>query len=203
MTTAPVTATAPTLDARREHERKKYVALASRTATPGGGAGYGSTNHGAAALPMVQRLKPRFVVDFGCGRNDFIGAMRRIGIDGLGIDFAFPEADVPQAMHKTGMLDDVADVVTSFDALEHLLPEDVDAVLAEMRRVARPRSHFVLSICTRPSRTTVAGEGLHPTVRPLAWWLDRIAHVGTVTTPKAEGRYIVGRFAAKEGCGSA
>ena len=110
-------------------------------------------NHGAAAFPLVQRLKPRFVVDFGCGRNDFIGALRRFGIDGLGIDFAFPEADIPRAMHQTGLLDGVADVVTSFDALEHLLPEDVDAVLAEMRRVAKPSGHFVFSICTRPSRS--------------------------------------------------
>lgn len=199
MTTTSPTKT--TLDARREHERKKYVALAARPAAPG--TGYGATNHGAAALPLVQRMKPRFVVDFGCGRNDFIGAVRRIGIDGLGIDFAFPEADLPRAMHKTGLLDDVADVVTSFDALEHLLPEDVDAVLAEMRRVGRRKAHFVFSICTRPSRTTVAGEGLHPTVRPLAWWLERIGRVGTVTAPQAEGRYIVGRFAAKEGCGCA
>ena len=198
MTTTPAPIK-PTIDARREHERKKYVALAARPAAPG--TGYGATNHGAAAFPLVQRLKLRFVVDFGCGRNDFIGALRRIGIDGLGIDFAFPEADVPRSMHKTGLLDDVADMVTSFDALEHLLPEDVDAVLAEMRRVARPKAHFVLSICTRPSRTTVAGEGLHPTVRPLAWWLERIGRVGTVTEPKAEGRYIVGRFAAKEGRG--
>ncbi len=155
MTTAP--ALKPTLDSRREHERKKYVALASRSAAPG--AGYGSTNHGASAIPIVQRLKPRFVVDFGCGRNDFIGALRRLGMDGLGIDFAFPEADIPRAMHKTGLVDGVADVVTSFDALEHLLSEDVDAVFAEMRRVGRPRAHFVFSICTRPSRTTVAGEG--------------------------------------------
>ncbi len=201
MTTTPTPSAAPTLDARREHERKKYLALASRPAVPG--TGYGSTNHGAAAIPMVQRFKPRFVVDFGCGRNNFIGALRRVGIDGLGIDFAFPEADITRAMHKTGLLDGVADVVTSFDALEHLLPEDVDAVLAEMRRVARPKAHFVFSICMRPSRTIVAGEGLHPTVRPLAWWLDRIRQVGTVTTPKAEGRYIVGRFAAKEVCGCA
>jgi len=197
----PAPTTKPTLDARREHERQKYRALAARPAAPG--TGYGATNHGAAAIPLVQRLKPRFVVDFGCGRNDFIGALRRAGIDGLGIDFAFPEADIARAMHTTGLLDGVADVVTSFDALEHLLPEDVDAVLAEMRRVARRRAHFVFSICMRPSRTTVAGEGLHPTVRPLAWWLDRIGQVGTVTAPKAEGRYIVGRFAAKEGCGCA
>jgi len=79
----------------------------------------------------------------------------------------------------------------------------VDAVLAEMRRVARCRGHFVLSICTRPSRITALGENLHPTVRPLAWWLERIGRVGVVTNPKAEGRYIVGRFAAKEGCGCA
>jgi SAM-dependent methyltransferase len=200
-TTSP---TKPALGARREHERKKYLVLVAQSATAG--TGYGATNHGAAAIPLVQRLTPRpprFVVDFGCGRNLFIQSLRRIGIDGLGIDFAFPEADIPRAMHATGLLDGVADVVTSFDALEHLLPEDVDTVLAEMRRVARPRAHFVFSICMRPSRNTVAGEGLHPTVRPLPWWLDRIGQVGTVTTPKAEGRYIVGRFAAKEGCGCA
>ena len=70
----------------------------------------------------------------------------------------------------------------------------VDAVLAEMRRVARPRAHFVLSICTRPSRTTVAGEGLHPTVRPLAWWLDRISQIGTVTSCRISSKFF---FASK------
>jgi len=188
------------LDARRGRERAKYVDLASRA-----GSSYGSTNHGKAAIPLVQRLRPapRFVVDFGCGRNDFIRDLRRLGIDGIGIDFAFPEADVAQPMHKTGLLDSVADVVTSFDALEHLLPEDVDPVLSEMRRVGRMRAHFVFSICTRPSRTTVAGEGLHPTVQPLAWWMERISRVGIVTAPKAGGRYVVGRFTAKENCGCA
>jgi len=199
MTAAPPAKTS--LDARREHERGKYVALAARPAAPG--TGYGATNHGHAAIPLILKLKPRFIADFGCGRNDFIGELRRLGTDGLGIDFAFPEADVPRAMHKTGLLDGVADVVTSFDALEHLLPEDVDAVLAEMRRIARPRGHFIFSICIRPSKTTVAGEGLHPTVRPLAWWLERIGRVGKVTAPKAEGRYIVGRFNVTGGCGCA
>ncbi len=185
------------LDARRERERAKYVEIASRA-----GSSYGSTNHGRAAVPLLQRLRPapRFVVDFGCGRNDFVRDLRRLGIDGLGVDFAFPEADVAQQMHKTSLLDGVADVVTSFDALEHLLPEDVDPVLAEMRRVARARGHFVFSICTRPSKTTVAGEGLHPTVRPLAWWLDRIGRVAKVTAARAEGRYIVGRFNGDCGC---
>ena len=186
MTTLP---TPTTLDARREKERAKYMALAAKP-----GSTYGSTNHGKLAVPIIQKLTPRFVVDFGCGRNDLVRDLRRIGIDGLGVDFAFPDADLVRPMHKTALHAGVADVVTSFDALEHLLPEDVDAVLAEMRRVAKPRGHFVLSICTRPSKTTVAGEGLHPTVRPLDWWLDRIGRVATVINPRAERRFIVGRF---------
>jgi len=160
------------LDTRREKERAKYVALAAKS-----GSTYGSTNHGKLAVPIIQKFKPRFVVDF-----------------------AFPDADLVRPMHSTALHAGVADVVTSFDALEHLLPEDVDAVLAEMRRVAKPRGYFVLSISTRPSKTTVAGEGLHPTVRPLDWWLDRIGRVGTVTNPRAERRFIVGRFQSDGGC---
>ena len=188
MTTIP---TPTALDERRERERAKYAALAAKP-----GSTYGSTNHGKLAVPIIQKLTPRFVVDFGCGRNDLVRDLRRLGIDGLGVDFAFPDADLVRPMHKTALHAGVADVVTSFDALEHLLPEDVDAVLAEMRRVAKPRGYFVFSICTRPSKTTVAGEGLHPTVRPLDWWLDRIGRVATVINPRAERRFIVGRFKA-------
>ena len=192
MTTTP---TPTVLDARREQERAKYVALAAKP-----GSTYGSSNHGRAAIPLIQESKPRFVVDFGCGRNDLVRELRRLGIDGLGVDFAFPEADIVRPMHATALQAGIADVVTSFDALEHLLPEDVDLTLAEMRRVAVPRGRFIFSICTRPSTTTVAGEGLHPTVRPLEWWLDRIARVGVASKPKAESRYIVGRFKSDGGC---
>ncbi|MBS0186561.1 MAG: class I SAM-dependent methyltransferase [Planctomycetes bacterium] len=188
MTTTP---TPTVLDARREQERAKYVALAAKP-----GSTYGSTNHGKLAVPIIQKFKPRFVVDFGCGRNDLVRDLRRLGVDGLGVDFAFPDADLVRPMHKTALHAGVADVVTSFDALEHLLPEDVDAVLAEMRRVAKPQGHCVFSICTRPSKTTVAGEGLHPTVRTLDWWLDRIGRIATVINPRAERRFIVGRFKA-------
>ena len=181
---------ASNLHVRREHEKAKYLALAARHRS------YGATNHGKAAVPLVRRIRPvpRLVVDFGCGCNDFIHELRRLGIDGLGIDFAFQEADVVAPMHHTGLLDGVADVVTSFDALEHLLPEDVDRVLEETRRVGRAGANFIFSICTRPSRIKVNGEGLHPTVMPLKWWLERIGRVGVVRETRAAGRYVTGRF---------
>ncbi len=180
------------LAARREHERSKYVELAGCAGSRTGG--YGSSNHGRDALAIVRRWKPRLVVDFGCGRNGFIAELRRWGVDGLGVDFAFPEADVKKPMHSTGLVEGVADVVTSFDALEHLLTEDVIPVLTEMRRVARPRGWFCFSICTRPSRITVRGENLHPTVRPLSWWIAAVERVGVVSDARAGGKYITGRF---------
>jgi SAM-dependent methyltransferase len=88
----------------------------------------------------------------------------------------------------------IADVVTSFDALEHLLPEEVDEVLDEMRRIAVPGGRFIISICTRESKTKVNGEGLHPTVRPIKWWLDRVGLVGTVRQGLGAPRYIAGVF---------
>lgn len=176
------------LEHHRAHERGKYLELAARP-----GSSYGSTNHGRDAAAIIQRWTPRLVVDFGCGRNDFIGHLRRLGIDGLGIDFAFEDADVLMPMHATGLVDSVADVVTSFDAMEHLLPRDVGPVLNEMHRVARAGGRFCFSICTRPSRITVHGENLHPTVRPMRWWIEQINRVGVVE--HANSKYITGRFA--------
>jgi len=167
-------------------EREKYLAL---TKSPT----YGATNHGRNAYALVLKHAPRFVIDFGCGRNDFIRGLRRRGVDGLGVDFAFEDADILAPMHRVPIADGVADVVTSFDALEHLLTEDVPLVLDEMRRVARPGGRFVLSIANRPSRITVNGEGLHPTVRPLRWWLAEIARVGKVHSSRP---YIEGSFHA-------
>ena len=174
------------LEARREHERGKYAALT--------GTRYGSSNHGQHAYALVQSFKPRFVVDFGCGRNLFIQHLRKLGIDGLGVDFAFPEADIVAPMHRVPLSADIAEVVTAFDTLEHLLPEEVDEVLDEMRRIAVPGGRFVFSICTRESKTKVNGEGLHPTVRSRAWWLERIGQVGTVGQGLGAPRYIAGVF---------
>jgi len=176
------------IERRRDAERRKYLKLSPK--------GYGSTNHGRHAYATVIAWQPRFVVDFGSGNNAFIRELRRRGIDGLGLDFANEEADIAAPMHCVPLAAGIADVVTSFDALEHLLPDDVDPVLAEMRRISRAGGRFIFSICTRPSRITVDGQNLHPTVQPLDWWIERIARVGVVESAGTSGGYVTGVFHA-------
>lgn len=187
------------LDLRREREREKYLKLMGKRCLPLLGMRYGATNHGRSAIKLVASWKPRFVADFGCGNNAFLRGLRRCGVEGVGIDFANDNADILAPMHQVPIEDGRADVVTCFDALEHLLPEDVQQTLEEMRRVGSPgevreqskaSGRFVFTICTRPSFIKVNGENLHPTVRPRDWWLAQIARVGRVT--QLRGRQIRG-----------
>ena len=160
------------LDERREHEKSKYVWLAEHR-----GPGYGSSNH-AYKSGAIQYVKdPEYTVDFGCGDNGFL---RESGLAGVGIDFVNQGADIIAGMHDVPVEDDVADLVTSFDALEHLLPEEVDEVLQEMQRVAKTGADLIFTICSQPSVIKAFGENLHPTVQPPSWWIETIGKYATV-----------------------
>lgn len=173
-----------TLEQRREVERLKYEAL--RTAH------YGGHNHGRGAIDLIAAQRPQRLYDFGCGSNSFLQELRTKGCDGVGIDFANPNADIIAPIHDVPVADGVADYITSFDVMEHVLLEDVPLVFAEMRRIAAPGAPFVFSISYRASRAKgVNGEELHVTIRPRDWWIDEIEEFGTT---ELYGKYITGRF---------
>lgn len=180
------------LEERRAHERGKYLAIREQRSD------YGSSFHGRELVPRVLACNPEFVLDFGCGQNNFIQALNDHDIYGQGIDFAFPQADVLAPMHNTGFSDGVADVITAFDSLEHLLPDEVEDVLLEMRRVARPKFHFFFTIATSPSRITVNGENLHPTVKPIEWWVETISEVFQTTDIWTVGSLVWGQVTETE-----
>jgi len=75
------------------------------------------------------------------------------------------------------LADDCVDVVTAFDSLEHLLPDDVDAVLNEIARILKPGGTFIASICYHPQQDqggrrgppsdSAAGEVVDDEARPI------------------------------------
>lgn len=154
---------------------------------------YGHSNHGAKAAGVVEqkiRMHGAPLLDVGCGWNEFAKAIRGTGVDATGVDFACPGADVVAHAHELPFGDKYFGVLTSFDMLEHLTPEQVEPTLKEFSRVSKS---FVLSISHKPSRVKWCGENLHPTVFPQEWWINKIIAVGGGDIDVVNG-YIVGKW---------
>ena len=152
---------------------------------------YGHSNHGARALPILEKWKAESVLDVGCGYNEFARMAReKMGIECVGADFACPGADVICPANKLPFADAQFDVVTSFDMMEHLIEGEVDSVLDEMKRVSK---RFDVSISYQESVNKWKGQTLHPTVRPEEWWIKRLIRAGAIEIKK-QGRYLTGRW---------
>ena len=78
--------------------------------------------------------------------------------------------------HDLPFPDDSFDTVTMFDVLEHLLPEDTEAVCRELARVAR--SNILLTVHNGPSSWRSSGGDLHINRRASyeAWHEELTAH---------------------------
>ena len=190
-TTKHEAAAGVTLEAARELERAKYVRLQEEVPN------YGGTNHGKNAYSVISEMEcvreEVNIVDLGCGKNNFVSECRELGMAGVGVDFAYPQADILAPMHETGLEAGVYTVVTAFDSLEHLLPDEVTLVLHEMRRIAAPAALFVASISHTRSRIQVEGQNLHPTIRSRNWWRTLLSEWIDLQDDEPNG-YIVGRF---------
>jgi SAM-dependent methyltransferase len=67
-------------------------------------------------------------------------------------------------------------LVTCFDVLEHLDPEDIDATLNEVTRVLRPGGIFFGSVsCRKSGVDDIHGDNLHRTVKSPDWWIEKLA----------------------------
>jgi hypothetical protein len=107
----------------------------------------------------AMRPQPRFVVHLGCGDNALVSALRRRRCDGLGIDPASAAADMqgPSATRPGERIpvgDGVADCVVVLGATT----AGLDHAWAEMRRIARPGSHFLLSFDRVPTAAWCAAR---------------------------------------------
>ena len=173
-----------TLERRRRFERERYEALyAGVVRTKPHKKKYGVANHGKHAWPELRKLDIRSLVDVGTGNGAFPRQALEHGIrDVAGVDFAIkPEGPGIQwykaPAHALPFRDGRYEWLTSFDTLEHLIPEELDQVLEEFRRVAEVG--WFLSISYVPSHV-VMGSDLHLIVRPKAWWKEKLSAYGEV-----------------------
>lgn len=162
----------------REREQKLYEDLYKSDDA------YGRRTHGkGACIFTVKQFKPESILDVGCGRdNEFCGEilyeLERFQISHnitklTGCDFVkFPNSMQADA-NNLPFKDKEFDVITSFDMLEHILPEDVDNVLKEFDRVSK--KGMIFSIAYHQVK-----RGLHKTIQPEEWWMEKLSKYGKV-----------------------
>jgi SAM-dependent methyltransferase len=72
------------------------------------------------------------------------------------------------------------DVISAWEVLEHLTPEGVEGMFANLARHTHPGSLFACSISQVDGGFTDDGAPLHQTLEPLSWWTERAAKHGFV-----------------------
>lgn len=136
---------------------------------------------------LIHRTGARTLIDYGCAGAGAYADPHRMH-EGWGVERpALYDPAVPAFEAKPV---GVFDGVICSDVLEHVPERHVDAVIAEL--FAYAKLFVFASVCCRPAKKRFPGTGinLHVTVRPFAWWEQKMRAansanvvVGLVETP--------------------
>lgn len=142
--------------------------------------------HGALVQSVINRTKAKTLLDYGCGKQALRDVIQKVVY--AGYDPALPGLDARPS---------TADVVYCGDVMEHVEPEFVEAVLADVVGLARKAAVFVIS-CAEGNRRLPDGSLAHRSVHPPEWWRAKLEpfgrleeHRGIATQP--EYRVVVWR----------
>ena len=130
-------------------------------------------NYGVASLQfapyvasLMKQTNSRTISDYGAGKKNLLRGLAAAGIqpaEYYPYDPAFPEYGPPRT----------ADVVCCIDVLEHIEPDLVDNVLAELGSITTRFGFF--SVHQGPAGKVLAdGRNAHLIQKPTSWWLPRI-----------------------------
>jgi hypothetical protein len=127
--------------------------------------GYGvQGRYHVTQVRLLARLVSHDVLDYGCGK--------RLLEAGLG----FPTRNYDPGIPGLDARPDPADVVVCLDVLEHIEPELLDEVLADLARVTRRAGYFTVSV-TPATKTLPDGRNAHLIVQPREWWEERLSRL--------------------------
>ena len=130
-------------------------------------------NYGAASLAyapivadIIRKTGAKSLSDYGAGKCNLQRGLASNGIvdfDYFPYDPAFSDYGDPRP----------ADLVCCIDVLEHIEPDFVDAVIADLAAITVRYGFF--SIATGPAKKVLAdGRNAHLIQKPSSWWLPRL-----------------------------
>ena len=128
-------------------------------------------NYGTASISLAPSVKKLFtsnnfksISDYGAGKKNLQKALLKLGLKDFKyfpFDPAYPEYGLPEP----------ADLVCCIDVLEHVEPEYLHNVIADLKNIIINAGFF--SIATIPARKTLRdGRNAHLIIKPTNWWLS-------------------------------
>jgi 2-polyprenyl-3-methyl-5-hydroxy-6-metoxy-1,4-benzoquinol methylase len=137
--------------------------------------GYGGVNsvaYGSDVLAIIEEENAQEVLDYGAGKGHLGEYLFRNGFKGVYIPYDpgiayWSETPKP------------CEMVVCMDVLEHIEPDLLDNVLADLQRVTIKSGVF--SVHSRPAKKSLPdGRNAHLTIEPPQWWQAKIAKHFTI-----------------------
>lgn len=129
---------------------------------------YGTASIGYAPLvkDLLEAAGAKSLSDYGAGKQNLLHALRNLGkhdFEYLPYDPVFPEYGAPKP----------ADLVCCIDVLEHIEPDYLPSVLADLASITRRLGLY--TIATGPAKKLlVDGRNAHLIQKPSSWWLPKL-----------------------------
>lgn len=130
---------------------------------------YGNTSESLKSfvLPFVRFLKPKSILDYGCGQSRLLEILRqesKVDAELYRFDPAIEEYEVlvPQKI----------DLIICTDVLEHIPEDGLDDVL---KTIKAKSDNVIFTICCRKAVHNLPdGQNCHCTVKEKKWWILRL-----------------------------
>lgn len=124
--------------------------------------GVGGGKHAETVLKLAASLKTQSILDYGCGKGYLAKAI------------PFPIWEYDPAISGKHEPPRAAELVVCSDVLEHIEPDHIGAVLADLQRCVKQIGYFVIHL--GPAQKTLAdGRNAHILQRSRRWWEKHLA----------------------------
>lgn len=156
-----------------------YQALNQQLHAENAAYGVGGHQHAATVQKLVAKSPAlRSVLDYGCGKGQLAHAL------------PFPIWEYDPAIPGKMTSPRPADLVVCTDVLEHVEPDFLDAVLADLRRCVRRIGYFVIHTGAA-AKTLPDGRNTHLIQQGRAWWEARLRTVFPTVAIREQGPLLL------------
>lgn len=134
--------------------------------------GYGiqSSNRVGDVLKVINAIGADSILDYGCGK-----CLLNYGLQQRYAEFLKPcqITNYDPAIMELSETPSPTDLVVCTDVLEHVEPDCLNNVLADLRRLTKKMLYLAISL--RPSsRTLPDGRNAHLIIEPASWWMPKL-----------------------------